>query len=113
MALVLLFFKSISYPRFGLLNIAILADGTYKQATAINSKLPCISGTATVNTDNSVTLNNCKLMLNDTGTTISVSGNIQSNTTVSGASAKSELTLTNMNIRPLAKVRNVLGAVVD
>ena len=69
-----------------LLNIAILADGTYKQATAINSKLPCISGTATVNTDNSVTLNNCKLMLNDTGTT------------VSGASAKSELTLTNMNI---------------
>ena len=81
-----------------LLNIAILADGTYKQATAINSKLPCISGTATVNTDNSVTLNNCKLMLNDTGTTISVSGNIQSNTTVSGASAKSELTLTNMNI---------------
>lgn len=81
-----------------LLNIAILADGTYKQATAIDSKLPCISGTATVNTDNSVTLNNCKLMLNDTGTTISVSGNIQSNTTVSGASTKSEISLTNVNL---------------
>jgi hypothetical protein len=81
-----------------LLNIAILADGTYKQATAIDSKLPCISGTATVNTDNSVTLNNCKLMLNSTETIISVSGNIQSNTTVLGSSAKSEITLTNVNL---------------
>ena len=81
-----------------LLNIAILADGAYARATAIDSKLPCISGTATVNTDNSVTLNNCKLMADNTGTTISVSGNIQSNTAKSGTSTKSELTLTNMNI---------------
>lgn len=81
-----------------LLNIAVLADGTYARATAIDSKLPCISGTATVNTDNSVTLNNCKLMADNTGTTISVSGNIQSNTAKSGTSTKSELTLTNMNL---------------
>ena len=76
--------------------------------TVASSNSSCISGTKTTK-DNSVTFNNCQILVDDKGTMISVSGNLQTNMTISNTSVKNELTLTNINIDMITQSVSVNG----
>lgn len=77
--------------------------------TVASSNSSCIVGTKTVNKDNNVTFNNCQLMVDDKGTMVSVSGNLQSNIIISNTSTKNELTLTNINIDMISQSVSING----
>ncbi|MCH7393012.1 hypothetical protein MMP66_01805 [Acinetobacter dispersus] len=79
--------------------IGMLAQGIYESTS--NSDFLCETGTVKINSDKSVTLNNCKnFKIPSQGTQFSgiISGTVQSNNNNTTAVKKKELNLSNLNI---------------